>query len=205
MQCVKLGPGGDARAEVSADMFDPAQAKDVRCARACGGAGRRCAGRRGGMEPRSPPLGRQVDLHGGSKRPPCVAWPAAQPSPPSSALSPPARQTKLRVVLVGPPKPPSPVPEGVEEPNSPATMGYKDASQGTAGAICCCAACPSHLPLPAGAQAAPSASASASVALRWHGVLLPEPAWPTRALPRRHSCCRCRRPQQPAGPAGCCG
>lgn len=31
------------------------------------------------------------------------------------------RQTKLRVVLVGPPKPPSPVPEGVEEPPSPAT------------------------------------------------------------------------------------
>ncbi|EFN56782.1 hypothetical protein CHLNCDRAFT_144269 [Chlorella variabilis] len=46
------------------------------------------------------------------------------------------RQTKLRVVLVGPPKPPSPVPEGVEEPVSPATLGgYKDApSAGTAAA-----------------------------------------------------------------------
>lgn len=31
------------------------------------------------------------------------------------------RQSKLRVVLVGPPKPPSPVPEGNEEPASPAT------------------------------------------------------------------------------------
>ena len=29
------------------------------------------------------------------------------------------KQTKLRVVLVSPPKPPSPVPEGIEEDNSP--------------------------------------------------------------------------------------
>ena len=29
------------------------------------------------------------------------------------------KQSKLRVVLVGPPKPPSPVPEGVEEDPSP--------------------------------------------------------------------------------------
>ncbi|KAL4429994.1 hypothetical protein ABPG77_004364 [Micractinium sp. CCAP 211/92] len=44
------------------------------------------------------------------------------------------RQTKLRVVLLGPPKPPSPVPEGVEEPASPATLGYRDTtSAGTAG------------------------------------------------------------------------
>ncbi|KAL6781127.1 hypothetical protein ACKKBG_A09935 [Auxenochlorella protothecoides x Auxenochlorella symbiontica] len=35
------------------------------------------------------------------------------------------RQTKLRVVLVAPPRPPSPVPEGNEEPNSPLTT--KDA------------------------------------------------------------------------------
>ncbi|KAL4444064.1 hypothetical protein ABPG75_011801 [Micractinium tetrahymenae] len=46
------------------------------------------------------------------------------------------RQTKLRVVLVGPPKPPSPVPEGVEEPVSPATLGYRDTtSAGTAGTV----------------------------------------------------------------------
>ncbi|KAI7842517.1 hypothetical protein COHA_003871 [Chlorella ohadii] len=45
------------------------------------------------------------------------------------------RQTKLRVVLVGPPKPPSPVPEGVEEPVSPATMGYKDAPSSTGGGL----------------------------------------------------------------------
>lgn len=38
------------------------------------------------------------------------------------------------MVLVGPPKPPSPVPEGVEEPVSPATLGYRDTtSAGTAG------------------------------------------------------------------------
>ncbi|GAB4818421.1 hypothetical protein N2152v2_005467 [Parachlorella kessleri] len=36
------------------------------------------------------------------------------------------RQSKLRVVLVGPPKPPSPVPEGNEEPASPATKTYKE-------------------------------------------------------------------------------
>lgn len=29
------------------------------------------------------------------------------------------KQSKLRVVLVGPPKPPSPVPEGIEEEASP--------------------------------------------------------------------------------------
>lgn len=45
------------------------------------------------------------------------------------------RQTKLRVVLVGPPKPPSPVPEGVEEPTSPATLAYRDASAGAAGGL----------------------------------------------------------------------
>jgi hypothetical protein len=39
------------------------------------------------------------------------------------------------VVLVGPPKPPSPVPEGVEEPNSPATLsGYRDAPSSNGGA-----------------------------------------------------------------------
>jgi hypothetical protein len=48
------------------------------------------------------------------------------------------RQTKLRVLLVGPPKPPSPVPEGVEEEVSPAKVAVKDdsapvsASRGTA-------------------------------------------------------------------------
>jgi len=35
------------------------------------------------------------------------------------------KQTKLRVVLVGPPKPPSPVPEGVEEEASPAKSAYQ--------------------------------------------------------------------------------
>ncbi|PRW50828.1 Vesicle-associated 1-2 [Chlorella sorokiniana] len=50
------------------------------------------------------------------------------------------RQTKLRVVLVGPPKPPSPVPEGVEEPVSPATLGYKDAPSSTAGGVVSAAA-----------------------------------------------------------------
>ncbi|KAK9804421.1 hypothetical protein WJX72_011816 [[Myrmecia] bisecta] len=36
------------------------------------------------------------------------------------------KQTKLRVVLVGPPKPPSPVPEGVEEEASPARHPFKE-------------------------------------------------------------------------------
>lgn len=35
------------------------------------------------------------------------------------------RQTKLRVVLLTPPKPPSPVPEGTEEPNSPASSAFQ--------------------------------------------------------------------------------
>jgi hypothetical protein len=43
------------------------------------------------------------------------------------------RQTKLRVVLVGPPKPPSPVPEGVEEPASPATVAHRDVPRAPAG------------------------------------------------------------------------
>ena len=57
--------------------------------------------------------------------------PALTLRPPVSS---PCRQTKLRVVLLGPPKPPSPVPEGVEEPISPPTMGaYMDApTTGTA-------------------------------------------------------------------------
>lgn len=63
---------------------------------------------------------------------PCLAA-CAQPSPAAPPAS--RRQTKLRVVLVGPPKPPSPVPEGVEEPASPATLGYRDTtSAATAGA-----------------------------------------------------------------------
>lgn len=38
------------------------------------------------------------------------------------------RQTKLRVLLVGPPKPPSPVPEGIEEEASPAKSAFNDAA-----------------------------------------------------------------------------
>lgn len=38
------------------------------------------------------------------------------------------KQTKLRVVLVGPPKPPSPVPEGVEEDPSPMKQHFQDTS-----------------------------------------------------------------------------
>ena len=46
--------------------------------------------------------------------------PPPPPPPPTAPTHPPPqakdiRQTKLRVVLVGPPKPPSPVPEGVED------------------------------------------------------------------------------------------
>ena len=51
-------------------------------------------------------------------------------APGSSGL----KQTKLRVVLVGPPKPPSPVPEGVEEESStPDKTAFTDAT-GTAPA-----------------------------------------------------------------------
>lgn len=43
------------------------------------------------------------------------------------------RQTKLRVLLVGPPKPPSPVPEGIEEEASPAKVAtYHDDSSAAA-------------------------------------------------------------------------
>jgi len=45
------------------------------------------------------------------------------------------RQTKLRVVLVGPPKPPSPVPEGVEEETSPVKDAFKDTSVGPTPAV----------------------------------------------------------------------
>ena len=40
------------------------------------------------------------------------------------------KQSKLRVVLVGPPKPPSPVPEGVEEDPSPVKVRGHRASVG---------------------------------------------------------------------------
>ena len=47
------------------------------------------------------------------------------------------KQTKLRVVLVGPPKPPSPVPEGIEEEVSPAretfSTGGDDQDESTGG------------------------------------------------------------------------
>jgi len=43
------------------------------------------------------------------------------------------KQSKLRVVLVGPPKPPSPVPEGVEEDSSPVRV-----SPCTTSDISCC-------------------------------------------------------------------
>lgn len=35
------------------------------------------------------------------------------------------KQSKLRVVFVGPPKPPSPVPEGIEEEASPVKVPFK--------------------------------------------------------------------------------
>ena len=41
------------------------------------------------------------------------------------------KQTKLRVVLVGPPKPPSPVPEGIEEEATPDKTAFSDATVGT--------------------------------------------------------------------------
>ncbi len=43
------------------------------------------------------------------------------------------KQTKLRVVLVGPPKPPSPVPEGVEEEASPARHVFKEEPRAASG------------------------------------------------------------------------
>ena len=47
------------------------------------------------------------------------------------------RQARLRVTLVGPPKPPSPVPEGTEEEASPIKEVFRDstARQGNAGAV----------------------------------------------------------------------
>ena len=50
---------------------------------------------------------------------------------PSSAV----KQTKLRVVLVGPPKPPSPVPEGIEEESvTPDKTAFSEPTAGTTGA-----------------------------------------------------------------------
>lgn len=49
------------------------------------------------------------------------------------------KQTKLRVVLTSPPKPPSPVPEGVEEDASPANGEREDDTARTGGlANCMC-------------------------------------------------------------------
>ncbi len=44
------------------------------------------------------------------------------------------KQTKLRVVLVGPPKPPSPVPEGIEEEATPDKAVFSEPTMGTPAA-----------------------------------------------------------------------
>ena len=46
------------------------------------------------------------------------------------------KQTKLRVVLMSPPKPPSPVPEGIEEESSPANGDRDDDAAGTGRLRC---------------------------------------------------------------------
>lgn len=116
MQCVRLGAGADAK-EVTAEMFDTTKQKDIRyayaecCLLLAAAAGcrspRRCSHHR-----------KNVAAH---------LWPPALPS-----CYPSFRQTKLRVVMLGPPKPPSPVPEGIEEPTSPATLAFRDAPSSAA-------------------------------------------------------------------------
>lgn len=100
MQCVKLGPG-DAK-EVTPDTFDTSK-QDIKCARVSLPRRGPSRSRRSHRVPLlAPCVGQAACLHASLHPPPL-----------------PRRQTKLRVVLVGPPKPPSPVPEGIEEATSP--------------------------------------------------------------------------------------
>lgn len=149
MQCVKLGPGSDAK-DVSPEMFDSTKQKDIRWVQSrvvvrgtewrggpankvdikAQGAGGRAGCRQ--LEQGARAAGACVCAVAGWLLPPVPQHCGSLRLLPNARL--PRRQTKLRVVLVGPPKPPSPVPEGVEEPTSPATLGYKDApSSGTVG------------------------------------------------------------------------
>ena len=109
------------------------------------------------------------------------------------------RQFKLRVQLLGPPKPPSPVPEGVEEPLSPGSTHFKE---------------PGVTPLESGAQwGGLGHAASHHWWLRsWRTVLLPvrrrcrwftwdrRQSWRVRAYGRlgRAAWCACSSSTDPA-------
>lgn len=142
IQCVKLPgslPEQNEIKEITSDLFDTSRVKDIRCEGGPGGQAccmDLCANAHmhgecvNTLEGRSSL--RSVNCEFVIPGRVC-AHPWAQASlTPARLLSstvqrntlvahPPHRQTKLRVVLVAPPRPPSPVPEGNEEPNSPLT------------------------------------------------------------------------------------